>query len=94
MEALYTLEGLPENIVKVIHAQIDQSIAVPYAPTQGVHYRFINFAIQSCLQLNSDPETEAIKSAVEMNKEMDRRKIEYKRFLDQLHKWFTKQTKH
>ncbi|MDD2430470.1 MAG: extracellular solute-binding protein [Firmicutes bacterium] len=86
MEALYTLEGLPENIVKVIHAQIDQSIAVPYAPTQGVHYRFINFAIQSCLQLNSDPETEAIKSAVEMNKEMDRRKIEYKRFLDQLHK--------
>jgi len=86
MDALYTLEGLPGNIAQVIHAQIEESTAVPYAPTAGVLYRFVNFAIQSCIQLGSDPKAEAINAAQEMNKEMDRRKIEYKRFLDQLAK--------
>jgi ABC-type glycerol-3-phosphate transport system substrate-binding protein len=84
MEALYTLEGLPGNIAKVIHNQIDESVAVPYAPTQAVLHRYINFAIQACIQQGADPKEEAIKAAKEMNKEMDRRRIEYSRFLDQL----------
>lgn len=86
MAALYNLEGLPGNIAQVIHAQVDESVPVPYAPTQSVLHRFVAFAIQSCIQLGSDPEAEAKNAAIEMNKEMDRRKIEYKRFLDQLAK--------
>ncbi len=89
MEALYTLEGLPREIAHVIHEQIDQSAAVPYAPTAGVLYRFVNFAIQSCIQTGADPAEEAKKAAEEMNREMDRRKVEYKRFLDQLAKEYS-----
>lgn len=84
--ALYNLKGLPMNIAKIIHTQIDESQAVPYAPTSSVLYRFVDFAIQSCLQQGKDPETEAKNAATEMNKEMSRRKVEYKRFLDQMSK--------
>lgn len=84
MEALYNLEGLPQNIARTIHAQVDESQAVPYAPTQGVLYRFVEFAIQSCLQQGADPAEAAKKAAAEMNSEMDRRKVEYSRFLKQL----------
>lgn len=86
MDALYNLQGLPEKIAKTIHAQVDQSKAVPYAPTAGVLYRFVNFAIQACLQQGADPVAEAKNAAEEMNREMGRRKIEYNRFLQQLEK--------
>ncbi|HHY20113.1 MAG TPA: extracellular solute-binding protein [Firmicutes bacterium] len=85
-DALYNLSGMPEDIVKTLHAQLDQSIAVPYAPTANVLYRFVDFAIQACVQQGNNPEAEARKAASEMNKEMARRKIEYKRFLDKLAK--------
>lgn len=84
MDALYNLQGLPGNIARVIHAQINESVPVPYVPTASVLHRYINFAIQACLQQGADPREEAIKAAQEMNKEMDRRRLEYKRFLDQL----------
>ncbi len=85
-EALYKIKGLPENIAKTIHAQIDESVAIPYAPTSGVLYRFVEFAVQGCIQQDKNPEAEARNAAAEMNKEMSRRKIEYKRYLDQLAK--------
>lgn len=84
MEALYNLDGLPGNIAKVIHEQINESVPVPYVPTASVLHRYVNFAIQACLQQGADPREEAIKAAREMNREMDRRRLEYKRFLDQL----------
>jgi hypothetical protein len=65
---------------------LDESVAVPYAPTAGVLYRFVDFAVQACVQNGKDPEAEAKKAAAEMNKEMNQRKVEYKRFLDKLQK--------
>lgn len=85
-DALYGLNQLPEEFARTIHAQIDESVAVPYAPTANVLYRFVEFAVQSCIQQGANPEDEARDAAKEMNQEMDRRKIEYKRFLDQLAK--------
>ena len=85
-DALYNLSGMPQNVVRTIHAQLDESVAVPYAPTAGVLYRFVDFAVQACVQNGKDPEAEAKKAAAEMNKEMNQRKVEYKRFLDKLQK--------
>lgn len=85
-EALHNLDTLPEAIAMAIHDQINESVAVPYAPTQSVHYRYVEFAIQKCIQQGADPETEAKLAAQEMNREMETRKIEYKRFIDQLAK--------
>lgn len=84
--ALYNLVKLPEEFAKTIHSQINESVAIPYAPTSGVLYRFVDFAIQKCIQQGVSPLAAAKEAASQMNDEMDRRKIEYKRFLDQLAK--------
>lgn len=85
-DALYNMTGIPLEIARTIHAQIEESKAVAYAPTAAVLNRFVHFAIHSCLQLGKDPESEARNAASEMNHEINKRKVEYKRFLDQLDK--------
>jgi hypothetical protein len=49
----------------------------------GVQFRYVVFAIQSAVLQGVDPEKAILDAAKAMNDDMARRKVEYKRFLDE-----------
>ena len=85
-QALANLQSLSPAIRATLYKQINESYAVPYAPTSGVLIRFVQFALHEVLLNKRTPEEAALNAASEMNKEMSRRKIEYQRYLSKLTK--------
>ncbi len=85
-KALANAKTISPAVRETLYKQVHESFAVPYAPTSGVLLRFVSFAVQEVLMDKSSPEVAVKKAASEMNKEMDRRKVEYKRFLERIEK--------
>lgn len=75
--------NLPEDVKKVYFDQIEACIPIPYGVNAGVQFRYVVFAIQNAVLQGVDPEKAILDAAKAMNDDMARRKVEYKRFLDE-----------
>ena len=76
--------NLPEDIKQVYFNQIEACVPVPYAINNLVQYRYIVLAIQKVVLQNEDPKKAILEAAEEMNRDMNRRKTEYRRFLEEM----------
>ncbi|MFA6694842.1 MAG: extracellular solute-binding protein, partial [Bacillota bacterium] len=78
--------NLPDDVKKTYFDQIEACVPLPYGVNAGVQFRYIVLAIQSSILQHEDSRKAILNAAEAMNSDMARRKVEYKRFLDEFDK--------
>ncbi len=83
-KAAFNQINLDESFRQSFYKQVEQSSPVPPAINVNVLYRYVKFAIDKSILKGINPKVAIVEAAKEMNQDMNKRRKEYNRYLQEL----------